>query len=151
MGDELLTTGCVVFPDGSLAPLAGITGVRLGPGAFSPEPGVPLSGKFSVPVELDNLGVLDAMARGLGGCRASVEIRKNATRRLAGPSRFMRSRRMWQCRRGRRNANVERRKLARKRSHLVSESHTVVFPSVRMTEDFERNEVVFDFRDGDTG
>ena len=87
------------------------------------------------------------MATGTRGTRCSAAS-PTGTERRPGPSRFMIGRRLWQCRRGRRNDADERLKLARKRSHLATSRRRLVFPEAVMRADFERNEVSFELRGG---
>lgn len=147
MGDEFVEAAFVMLPDGDIEPLAGAVG--LCSDVASPEQGASWSGSFTVPAEL-NTEAFDAIVRDQVLRSVVIEVETGWIMRVPGPSRYMRSRRMWQCRRGRRNANDERRKLVRKRSHLEKVGNRIVFPSATMYGKFETNEVVFEI-DGGVG
>lgn len=145
MGDEVVEAAFVMLPGGDIEPLAGASG--LCSSVASPEPGASWSGSFTVPAEL-NTEAFDAIVRDHVLRSCVIEIETGRMVRAPGPSRFMRSRRIWQCRRGRRNANDERRKLSRKTSHLEKVRDRIVFPRAAMHGKFETNEVVFEIDGG---
>lgn len=145
MGDEVVEAAFVMLPDGDIEPLAGASG--LCSSVASPEPGASWSGSFTVPVEL-NTEAFDAIVRDQVHRSYVIEAERSLTLRRPGPSHFMRSRRIWQCGRGRGNANDERRKLARKKSHLEKVRSRIVFPRAAMHGEFETNEVVFEIDGG---
>ena len=145
MGDEFAGAAFVMLPDGDIEPLAGAVG--LCSDVASPEPGASWSGSLAVPAEL-NTEAFDAIVGDRVPRSCVIEIETGRMMRAPGPSRFMRSRRIWQCVRGRRSANVERRKLARKKSHLEKVRNRIVFPSAAVHGNYETNEVVFEISGG---
>ena len=147
MGDEFVEAAYVMLPDGDVERLAGAVG--LCSDVASPEQGVSWSGSFTVPAEL-NGEAFDAIVGDRVPRSCVIEIETGRMMRAPGPSRFMRRRRIWQCGRGRWNANVERRKLARKKSHLEKVRNRIVFPSAAVYGNYETNEVVFEI-DGGAG
>lgn len=149
MGDEVEVSGCLVSVGGDAFPLGGLNGVEF-EGDDAVAPCESLSATFSMTVESFS-DLVNAIA-GTGRRVRSfvVEMDRSVRKSFPGPSRFMRSRRMWQCRRGGRNANVERRKLARKKSHLEKVRNRIVFPSAAVYGNYETNEVVFEI-DGGAG
>ena len=142
MGDETASVAFAVLADGTALPINAITNVEMPSDTMSQEPGVAWSGTFSAPVEL-NAPVFDELSKIPLRRPVCIEMETADMVRFPGASRFMRSRRLWQCRRGRRNEADERRKLARKRAHVTSVRRRLVFPSAVMVGDFERNEVAF--------
>ena len=145
MGDEFVEAAFVMLPDGDIEPLAGAVG--LCSDVASPEPGASWSGSFTVPAGL-NAKAFDAIVRDHVPRSFVVELDRSVRKSFPGPSRFMRSRRMWQCRRGRRNANAERRKLSRKRRHTACCKQRLVFPNTIITTDVEKNEFKFEVYGG---
>ena len=148
MGDETATSGCFVLSDGAVVPIEGLSGVEFQPDSNPIDPKVEWGGSFSLPAEFDASGAIDALFSDPRSYCCCVETEETWTTRRPGPSRFMIRRRVWQCRRGRRNDADERRKLARKRSHLATFRRRLVFPEAVMHADFERNEVSFELGGG---
>lgn len=147
MGDEFDVSGCLVSADGELFPIGSISdvGIEADDGIA---PFEHLSTTFTVTAETFSDLVRDIAMADQRVHSFVIELDRSVRKSFPGPSRFMRSRRMWQCRRGRRNANVERRKLSRKRSHVAYCKQRLVFPNTIITEDAEMNELRFEVYGG---
>lgn len=148
MGDETAASGCFVLSDGTAVPIEGLSVVEFHPDSDPTGPEMEWAGSFSLTAELDASGAIDALLSDPRPHCCCVEMEEVETERRPGPSRFMLMRRMWQLRRGRRNDADERRKLARKRSHLATFRRRLVFHEAVMRADFERNEVSFELAGG---
>lgn len=149
MGDETAASGCfAVLSDGTAVPIEGLSGVEFQPDSDPTGPEMEWAGSFSLPAEFDASGAIDALFSDPRSHCCCVEMGETWTDRRPGPSRFMLRRRVWQCRRGRRNDADERRKLARKRSHLATFRRRLVFPEAVMRVDFERNVISFEVGGG---
>ena len=150
MGDEFDVSGCFVSADGELFPLGSLSDVGIETDdVIDPfEPFECLSATFTVTAEAfsDLAGEIDMASKRVRSF--VVELDRLILKSFPGPSRFMRSRRMWQCRRGRRNANAERRKLSRKRRHAAYCKQRLVFPNTIITDDAETNELRFEVYGG---
>lgn len=153
MGDEFEVYGCFVSADGELFPLDSLSdvGIEADVGIETDDGIAPfehLSTTFTVTAEtssdlVGDVAMADQRVRSL-----VIELDESVRKSFPGPSRFMRSRRMWQCRRGSRNANAERRKLSRKRRHAAYCKRRLVFPNAVITEDDEWNEFSFEVYGG---
>ena len=153
MGDEFDVSGCLVSADGESFPLGSLSdvGIEADVGIETDDGIAPfecLSGTFTMTAEtssdlVGDIAMADQRVRSF-----VIELDRLFLKSFPGPSRFMRSRRMWQCRRGRRNANVERRKLSRKRRHAAYCKRRLVFPNTIITEDAEMNEFRFEVYGG---
>ena len=148
MGDETAASGCFVLSDGTAVPIECLGAVELQADPAPADFEATWRGSFSVQAELDPTGAIDALVGDPRPRCCHVEIEEAETDRRSGPSRFMLRRRLWQLRRGRRNDADERRKLARKRSHLATFRRRLVFPEAVMRVDFERNEISFEVGGG---
>lgn len=147
MGDEVATNGAIVFANGESVPFDGLRSVEFG-NVYTADQYETFSGEFSMAAEAV-AGFADAVSRTDQSVRCFVvEFENIATRSFPGPSRFMRSRRMWQCGRGRRNANAERRKLSRKRRHVGYLKRRLVFPNCIIDRNVYTNEVEFTVLNG---
>lgn len=141
MGDEVVTSGSIVFANGEYVPLDGLRSVEFESDAADQYE--TWSGGFSMAAEAVS-GFDEAVSLTDQSVRSFVvEFENLITRSFPGASHFMRSRRMWQCRRGRRNANAERRKLSRKRRHVGCCSRRLVFPNCIIDTNVYTNEVEF--------
>lgn len=148
MGDEVPSSGCFVLSDGTAVPIESLGAVEFQPDSDPIGPKMEWGGSFSLPAEFDASGAIDALFDDPRPHCVCVEMEEIWTERRPGPSRFMIRRRLWQLRRGRRNDADERRKLARKRSHLATFRRRLVFHEAVMHADFERNEVSFELGGG---
>lgn len=151
MGDEFDVGGCLVFANGETFPLGSLNDVEFEADDATADAVAPfesLSGTFSMTAEAFS-GLVNDIARADLAVRSFVvELDSSVRKSFPGPSRFMRSRRIWQCRRGRRNANVERRKLSRKRRHTARCKRRLVFPGSIITKDVEANVFKFEVYGG---
>lgn len=142
MGDEVATNGAIVFANGESVPLDGLRSVEFG-NIYTADQYETWSGGFSMVAE-SLAGFDEAVSLTDQSVRSFVvEFENLITRSFPGASHFMRSRRMWQCGRGRRNANDERRKLSRKRRHVGYLRRRLVFPNCIIDRNVYTNEVEF--------
>lgn len=147
MGDEFDVSGAIVFANGESVPLDELRSVEFDGGETACQR-ESWSGEFSMAAEAV-LDLGDAVARTDQNVYSFViEMDRLVPVAFTGASRFMRSRRMWQCRRGRGNANVERRKLSRKRRHIELCKRMLIFPRCTIDRNVETNEVEFSVWNG---